>query len=48
MTELAACDTGTEAVVADGDSIILEGVGEIIVTLGHGTYKDSDTLVGTQ
>lgn len=48
MAELAASHTGTETVVADGDGIVLEGVGKVIVTLGHGTDKDGDTLTGTQ
>lgn len=48
VAELAASHTGTETVVADGDGIVLEGVGKVIVALGHGTDKDGDTLAGAQ
>lgn len=46
MAELAACDTGTQAVVTDGNRVILEGVGKVIVSLGHGTHEDTDALLG--
>lgn len=48
MAELAAGNTGTKTVVADTDSFVLEGVGKVIVTLGHGTDENSNTLVGVQ
>lgn len=48
MAELAAGNTGTKTVVADTDSIVLEGVGKVVVTLGHGTDEDGDTLVRVQ
>jgi hypothetical protein len=45
VTELAACDAGTEVEVADGDAVILEVVGKVIAALGHGTNKDCNALV---
>lgn len=48
MAELAAGNTGTKTVVADTDSIVLEGVGKVVVALGHGTDEDGDTLVRVQ
>lgn len=48
MAELAASHTGTETVVADGDGIVLEGVGKVVVTLGHGADKDGNALVRPQ
>ena len=48
MAELAAGHTGTKAVVADTDGVILEGVGEIVVALGHGTDEDGDALFGAE
>lgn len=48
MAELAACDTGTQAVVTDGNRVVLEGVGKVIVSLGHGTHEDTDALLGAQ
>lgn len=47
MAEFTAGHTGTQAVVADTDLVILERVGKIIMTLGHGTDEDADTLIGT-
>jgi hypothetical protein len=48
MTELAACDTGTQTIIADTDCIILEGVREIIPTFGHGTDENTNTLLGAE
>jgi hypothetical protein len=48
VAELATGNTGTETVVADTDSFVLERVGKVIVALGHGTDEDGDTLVGVQ
>lgn len=47
MAEFTARHTCAQTVVADTDGVILEGVGKVIVTLGHGTNEDADTLVGT-
>ncbi len=47
MAELAAGNTGTK-VVKDTDSIVLEGVWQVVVSLGHGTDEDGDTFVRVQ
>lgn len=48
MAKLAACNTGTKTVVADGDGVVLEVVGKVILAFGHGTNEDADALVGCQ
>jgi hypothetical protein len=48
VAELAASHTGTETVVTDTDGLVLERIGKVIVTLGHGTDEDSNALVGLQ
>jgi len=46
VAELATGHTGRETVVADTDGVILERIGKVVVTLGHGTDKDSNALLG--
>lgn len=48
MAELATGHTGTQTVIADTDRVVLEGIGKVIVTLGHGTHEDTDTLLGAE
>ena len=48
VAELAAGDTGTKTVVTDTDGFILKRVCEVVVSLGHGTDEDGDTLIGVQ
>lgn len=48
VTKLTAGHTGTQTVVADTDGVVFEGVCEIIVTLGHGSDEDADTLFGAE
>lgn len=48
VAELTTRHTGTETVVADTDALILEGIGKVIVALGHGTDEDGDALIGLQ
>ena len=48
VTELAAGNTGTETVVADGDGVVLERVGKVVASLGHGTHEDADALFRTE
>jgi hypothetical protein len=48
VAELTACYTGTETEVANGNGIVLELVGKIIVALGHGTDEHTDTLLGPE
>jgi hypothetical protein len=48
MTELAASDASTQAVVRNGNRIVFELVREVILALSHGTYEDTDALFGTK
>lgn len=48
MAELAASHTGTETVVADTDGVVLEGVGKVVVALGHGTNENGNALFRVQ
>lgn len=47
MAELAARYTGRETVVADGDLLVDKFIGKVIRTLGHGTNKDANALLGS-
>jgi hypothetical protein len=48
VAELAASHTGTKREVADGDGVVLVLVGEVVITLGHGSDEDADALLGTE
>jgi hypothetical protein len=48
MAEFAAGNTCAQAVVADTDGFILEGISEVVFALGHGSNEDADTFVGGQ
>lgn len=48
MTELAASHAGGKAVVADTDGLVLEFIGKVVLSLGHGPDKDADTFGGRQ
>lgn len=48
MAEFTASHTSTQAEVADTDGVVFEGIGKVIMTLGHGTNKDTDALIGVQ
>lgn len=48
MAEFAASNTGAEAVIADADRLVLEGVREIVFALGHRTDKDAYAFSGTK
>lgn len=48
VTELAASHTGRQAVVADRDRVILELVGKVVASFGHGADEDADALLRTQ
>lgn len=48
MAKFTASHTSTQAEVADTDGVVLEGVGKVIMTLGHGTNKDTDALFRIQ
>jgi hypothetical protein len=45
MTKFAAGNAGTEVKVADSDAVVLQVIGEIIATFGHGSNKDCDALI---
>lgn len=48
VAEFAASNAGTEVELADGDGVVLDGVGKVVVAFGHGSDEDSDALVGVQ
>lgn len=48
VAEFAACNAGAEVELADGDAVVLYAIGKIVATLGHGTDKDRDALLGVQ
>ena len=48
MAEFTASHTSTQAEVADTDGIILEGISKVIMTLGHGTDKNTNALICIQ
>lgn len=48
VAELTAGYTGTETEVADGNGVVLELIGKVIVALGHGTDEDADALLGSE
>lgn len=48
MAEFTAGHTSTQAEVADTDGVILEGISKVIMTLGHGTDKNTNALICIQ
>lgn len=48
VAEFAASNAGTEVELADGDAVVFDAVGKIIVAFGHSSDEDADTLVGVQ
>ena len=48
MRELAASNTCGQAVVADTDGLVPEGISEVVFAFGHGSNKDTNTLVGLE
>ena len=48
MTKLTASHASAEAVIADADAVVLEGVGEIVVPLCHGSDENADALPRAQ
>lgn len=48
MAELAASDTGAQAVIADTDGLVFELVGKVVLSLGHGADEDTDAFGGGQ
>ena len=48
MTKLAAGNTGTQCVITNTDGIVLERVGKVIASLGHGADEDANTFLGAE
>lgn len=48
VAELAAGNTCAQTEVADTDGVILKGVGEVVLTFGHGANKHTHTLFWSQ
>jgi hypothetical protein len=48
MAKFTAGDTGTETVVADTNSVVLELIGKVVAALGHGSDKDADALLAVE
>lgn len=48
MAEFATRHTGTQAVVADTDGFVLEGIGKVVFSLGHGTHENTDAFGGSK
>jgi hypothetical protein len=48
VAELAAGDTGAQTIVAYGNGVVFEIIGEVVTAFSHGTHKDADALVGLQ
>ena len=48
MAELTAGHTGAQTVVADTDGVVLESIGEIVLTFSHCSNKNTDAFVSSQ
>lgn len=48
VTEFTTRHTGTEGKAADGDSVVFEGVGKVIISFSHGTDEDTNALLGPE
>jgi hypothetical protein len=48
VAELTACNAGTEVELADGDGVVLDLVGKVVVALGHGSDEDGNAFVLVQ
>lgn len=47
MAELTAGHTGAQTVVADTDGVVLESIGEIVLTFSHCSDKNTDAFIGS-
>jgi hypothetical protein len=45
MTELAARHTGTQAIIADTDRLVLKIIGKVVLAFGHGADEDAYAFV---
>jgi len=48
MAEFTACNACAQAVVRDGNGLILEGISKVVLALGHSSHKDTDALFRSQ
>jgi hypothetical protein len=46
VAELAASNTSRQGEVTDGNLLIYQGIGEVVLTLSHSTNEDADTILG--
>ena len=44
IAEFAASNASAQAIVAYADSVVFEGVGEVIITFSHGTNENANAL----
>jgi len=44
MAEFTAGNAGAEVEIADGDAVVFDVVGKVIIALGHGTHEDGNAL----
>lgn len=47
VAKLAARNTRTETVIADGNRLILERIGKVVFALRHSSDEDADALLRT-
>ena len=48
VAEFAAGHAGAEAIVADADRVVLDGVGKVVLAFGHGSYEHTDAFLGAE
>ena len=48
MAEFTACYAGAQAVIADTDRVVFEGIRKIVVSFGHSSYENTDAFVRTE
>jgi len=48
VAELAACHTGRETEIADGNLLVDKLVSKVVGSLGHGSHEDADALLVVQ
>ena len=48
MAEFTACHAGTQAVIADTDGVVFEEIRKVVISFGHGSYKNTDAFVRTE
>lgn len=48
MAKFAACNAGTKVKLTDGNGIVLDAVGKVVVAFGHGSNEDGNAFVVVQ